>query len=132
MRFFCSEPDTTTIQIFTDVPPGLHQLVAATSKSELVVLNASTGTKVRQVSCPSLISHLVATSNTVISGSADGYVRLHDIRTTLKSSGGADHAAKAHQGGVQGIACSGNWVYSIGWGQRYDKHFLLCLHINYF
>lgn len=53
----------------------------------------------------------------LVSGASDGYLRLHDPRTGMTKSG-ADGSVKAHKSGIQGLQATGNFVFTIGLGER--------------
>lgn len=87
------------------------------------MLNTTTGSPIRTLSAPAELTHLHFSHSLLISGSADGYLRTHDVRTTMRRDDGAsgEHSVKAHLGGVQGLDSAGNFVYSIGWGLRQSR-----------
>lgn len=43
---------------------------------------------------------------------------------------GAEHSVRAHQGGIQGIESSGNWIYTIGWSSRFETIAFICIFIE--
>lgn len=85
----------------------------------MLFLNSMTGNVVRQVPTSSIITHLHFSSSALISGSADGYLRLYDPRTGMARSGGSEHkAVKAHQCSIQGLQTTGNYIFTIGRSER--------------
>lgn len=84
------------------------------------MLNTTLGSPIRTLPAPSQITHLHFSYSLVLSGSVDGYIRTHDVRTSMRREDGAagEHSVKAHLGGLQGLDAVGNFVYSIGWGLR--------------
>lgn len=76
-----------------------------------------TGTVVRQTPTPSLITQLQSSHTMLLSGSADGYLRTHDPRSSSTRSGEA--IVKAHSIGIQGLQTTGNFVFTIGLGERF-------------
>ncbi|TFY82963.1 hypothetical protein EWM64_g1049 [Hericium alpestre] len=96
-------------------------LAVATSSLELVLLNSSTGSVMRQAPLVSTVNHLHFSHSFLVSGSSDGFVRCHDPRTGLRREGGAESAVKAHASEIQGLQTSGNYLYTIGWGLRQSR-----------
>jgi PAB-dependent poly(A)-specific ribonuclease subunit 2 len=85
----------------------------------MIFLNSMTGNVVRKVSTSSVITHLQFSSSALISGSADGYLRLHDPRTGITHSSGSEHnLVKAHQCSIQGLQTTGNYIFTIGHSER--------------
>ena len=78
-----------------------------------------TGSVVRQSPTPSIINHVQYSHSFLLSGSSDGYVRIHDPRTGLRREEGADALIKAHASGIQGLQSSGNFAFTIGWSLRW-------------
>lgn len=72
----------------------------------------------RQASTMSMITHLQFTHSFLLSGSSDGYLYTHDPRTGLRKEDG-ESLVKAHVSGIQGLQCSGNFAFTIGWGLRW-------------
>jgi hypothetical protein len=79
-----------------------------------------TGSVVRTSPCPSVISHLQFSHSCIVSGSLDGCIRTHDPRTALIRELNTETVSKAHASGFAGIECSGNFLFTIGWGLRYS------------
>lgn len=113
----CSVKNATPLTTFCNSPGSTSTLVVGSTGGELTVLNATTGDIIRQVTSSARVTRLESSSDCVLSGSADGYVRTHDIRASLRRT---ESQVKAHQGVVQGLECNGNWVYTIGLGIRYE------------
>ena len=113
----------SSIVTFASHPNNSHTLISVTSASELLMLNTTTGNPIRTLSSPAELTHLHFSHSLLISGSADGYLRTHDVRTTMRRDDGAagEHSVKAHLGGVQGLDSAGNFIYSIGWGLRQSR-----------
>lgn len=76
---------------------------------------------VKQWPVSSLITQLVSSHTLLLSGSADGLIRTHDVRVKGRSDFSESHV-KAHLKGIQGLEVSGNLVFSIGWGVRFANH----------
>ena len=102
---------------FCNSPGSTSTLVVGSTSAELTVLNVSTGDVIRQIPSSARVTRLESSPDVVVSGSADGYIRTHDIRTPMRRT---ENQVKAHQGVVQGLECNGNWVYTIGLGIRYE------------
>ncbi|CCA66899.1 related to PAN2-component of Pab1p-stimulated poly(A) ribonuclease [Serendipita indica DSM 11827] len=85
------------------------------NKAELLVINPTNGVVSRQIQCPTQVVCLHVSPSHVLSGSSDGLLRTHDLRAPTKRNSTSEHIVKAHQGSVQAIESSGNWIYSIGW-----------------
>lgn len=66
----------------------------------------------------------------LLSGSADGYIRTHDVRIGKKGDF-SESSVKAHMKGVQGLEVSGNLVFSIGWGIRCVGIYILCISFSH-
>ncbi|KAG6878680.1 hypothetical protein C0993_011495 [Termitomyces sp. T159_Od127] len=96
-------------------------VAASTAEMDLVYINSLTGVALRQIATPSIISHLQASATVLLSGSSDGYLRTHDPRSN--SSRSAENQVKAHTGGIQGLDTTGNFVFTIGLGERKSRPF---------
>lgn len=114
---------SSMITSFSNTPSSASSLAVATAEPELVLLNTMTATPIRQSSTPSVITNLHLSHSLLVSGSADGYIRTHDMRTAMVKEEGS---APAHSSGIQGLVSSGNFVYSIGWGMRFGPHSRRC------
>ncbi|THH06212.1 hypothetical protein EW145_g4234 [Phellinidium pouzarii] len=111
-----------TATTFSNSISASPNIAVSTAVPELVLINSSTGSLVKQWSTPSLITHLVSSHTLLISGSADGYLRTHDVRIDKKGDL-SEASVKAHMQSVQGLEVSGNLVFSIGWGVRQSRPF---------
>ncbi|KDQ59577.1 hypothetical protein JAAARDRAFT_77653 [Jaapia argillacea MUCL 33604] len=121
-KWYFSSPSTITT--FSNTSSASQVFAAANSQSDLLFLNALTGNVVRQLSAPSIITHLEFSHTCLLSGSADGCVRALDPRTGLRrDDGGAESTMKAHISSIQALQASGNFVYTIGWGLRQGRPF---------
>uniref|UniRef100_A0A0W0F3U7 PAN2-PAN3 deadenylation complex catalytic subunit PAN2 n=1 Tax=Moniliophthora roreri TaxID=221103 RepID=A0A0W0F3U7_MONRR len=96
--------------------PGV---AASTVDMELIMLNAMTGTVIRQLQTPSLITNLEFSHSLLLSGAADGYLRTHDPRTGMIRNDGSESSVKAHYSSIQGLETIGNFVFTIGLSLRY-------------
>ncbi|KAG8787431.1 poly(A)-specific ribonuclease [Serendipita sp. 397] len=108
-------PATTNLSTFTQYG---NMLVAMTNKAELLTLNTTNGAVTRTIPCYPQILRLHATHSVVLSGSSDGLLRKHDLRAATKRDFGSEASIRAHQGSIQAIEASGNWIYTIGWSSR--------------
>jgi PAB-dependent poly(A)-specific ribonuclease subunit 2 len=86
---------------------------------ELAFISTMTGAVIRQVQTSSLATHLELSHTFLVSGSSDGYIRVHDPRTGMGRSGGAEDLVKAHALSIQGLQTAGNYIFTIGMGERY-------------
>jgi PAB-dependent poly(A)-specific ribonuclease subunit 2 len=84
----------------------------------MVFLNPATGTPIRKVSTTSVLTHLEHSHSMILSGSSDGFVRVHDLRTGMGRAGGAENLVKAHARSIEGLQTSGSFVFTIGMGDR--------------
>ncbi|KAF7359264.1 PAN2-PAN3 deadenylation complex catalytic subunit PAN2 [Mycena sanguinolenta] len=110
-KWFCRPPPTLTT--FSNTSMASSVLAASSTGSELLLLNSMTGAILRQVSTPSLITHLEFSHSAILSGASDGYVRTHDPRTALHRP---ESQIMAHYSGIQGLQTTGNFVFTIGLG----------------
>lgn len=94
-------------------------------------IDSMTGVYVRRVNTPSMINHLSFSHSLLVSGSLDGYVRVHDSRTGMKSDRNSSALGRAHQGSIHGLQCSGNYVFTVGFGIRFvPSQYLYSLVLN--
>ncbi|KAH9843028.1 ubiquitin carboxyl-terminal hydrolase-domain-containing protein [Rhodofomes roseus] len=91
----------------------------ATATPELMILNSHTGSVVQRSPVSSVLTHLLYPSTHLVSGSSDGFLRLHDPRNVMWHDGG--NSVRAHIGGIQGLEASGNYIYTIGLGTRQGR-----------
>ncbi|KJA18541.1 hypothetical protein HYPSUDRAFT_144864 [Hypholoma sublateritium FD-334 SS-4] len=115
-------PDTNIVT-FSNAPSSSHALAVSLTGSELALLSPVTGACTRKVSTTSLLTQLELSHSMLLSGSSDGYLRVHDIRTGMGRSGGAQNFVKAHSRSVQGLQTVGNFIFSIGMGERQTRPF---------
>ncbi|KXN85486.1 PAB-dependent poly(A)-specific ribonuclease subunit PAN2 [Leucoagaricus sp. SymC.cos] len=121
-KWFHRSPAAVTT--FSDAANSSHSLVFSTAGLEMLFLNSMTGNVVRKVPTSSVITHLQFSSSALISGSADGYIRLHDPRTGLARSSGSEHkVVKAHQSSIQGLQTTGNYIFTLGHSERQSRPF---------
>ncbi|EIN08045.1 hypothetical protein PUNSTDRAFT_70027 [Punctularia strigosozonata HHB-11173 SS5] len=114
MNKWYSRPSATALT-FSNVSTSSQALAVSTVAPELVMLNPFTGAEIRRISTSSAVTHLQFSHLHLLSGSRDGYLRAHDPRTGLrKAESGAELSVKAHAGSFQGLASSGNYIYTIG------------------
>ncbi len=109
------------ITTFSDKPTNASTIAVSTGASELIFLNAQTGSVLRRTQVPSILTHLhfTASQSYLVSGDADGWIRLHDPREATTRSHGSN-AIKAHLSGIQGIEATSTLLYTIGLGIRYE------------
>lgn len=110
-------PSSSASNVTTFTGSGSHTVATANALPELSILNSMTGSLIRQAQVPAVVTSLEFTHSMLLSGSSDGYLRIHDSRTGLIRSGGEQHV-RAHLGGVQGVQASGNFAFTIGLGER--------------
>ena len=109
------------LMTFSNTPPSSTVLAASLMSLELSFISQMTGSVVRKVPTSSLLTHLEFSHSYLLSGSPDGYIRIHDAKTGMGRSGGAENLARAHVRSVQGLQASGNYIFTIGMGERYVK-----------
>ncbi|KAI6007843.1 ubiquitin carboxyl-terminal hydrolase-domain-containing protein [Pisolithus marmoratus] len=110
---------------FTAASPSTftpNLLAAASSTPELTMLNASTGSAVRQAPVSSVITHLQFSLSNLLSASVDGYVRVHDPRSGIRRENG-EASVQAHSSGVQDLQVTGNFFFTIGRSLRRGHEF---------
>lgn len=112
----CSHPSTITS--FSDTANS-HVVAASTANMELLYINSTTGSVARQVPTPSIITHLEPSHSLLLSGSADGYLRTHDYRTSTSRSGGSEGLVRAHSNGILGLQTTGYYAFTIGLSERF-------------
>jgi len=97
-----------------------HSIAVALLDLQLEFVNSMTGKALRQVQTSSVLTHLLeASHSSLLSGSAEGYIRLHDPRTGMTKNSGAESVVKAHPGAITGLQTTGNYVFTIGMSERY-------------
>ncbi|KAF5381095.1 hypothetical protein D9615_003865 [Tricholomella constricta] len=113
---------TTNISTFSNTP-NTNVVAASTVDMELLYINSVTGTTIRHISTPSMITHIQSSPSMLLSGSLDGYLRTHDTRASSSRAGGAESLVKAHSSGFQGLETTGNFAFTIGLGERQARPF---------
>lgn len=103
--------------------PSSQPVAISLANLEMVFLSPATGALVRQVSTTSVLTQLEHSHSMLLSGSSDGFVRVHDLRTGMGRAGGAENLVKAHARSVEGLKTSGNFVFTIGMGERQSRPF---------
>lgn len=106
------------ITTFSNASSHSHFLAAATTNLELLFLNSMTGSVVRQVPTTSVLTQLQFSHSVLLSGSSDGFLRVHDPRTGMGRAGAAESVIKSHTGSIQGLQTIGNFAFTIGMGER--------------
>lgn len=118
----CTSPrhysHSSTITCFSNTTNS-HIITASTSDMELVYINSTTGSILRQVPTSSMITHLEPSYSMLLSGSVDGYLRTHDYRANTNRSGGAEGLVRAHSHGIQGLQTAGYYAFTIGLSERF-------------
>ncbi|KAF8078063.1 ubiquitin carboxyl-terminal hydrolase-domain-containing protein [Lyophyllum atratum] len=115
--FYCHPSNITN---FSNTPNS-NVVAVSTADMELQYINSMTGTTIRQTTTPSVITQLQSSHSMLLSGSVDGYLRTHDIRASSSRPGGAESLVKAHSHGIQGLEATGNFVFTIGLGERQSR-----------
>lgn len=103
---------------FSNTSHSSHFLATATTNLELLFLNSMTGGVVRQVPTTSVVTQLQFSHSMLLSGSSDGFLRVHDPRTGMGRASGAESVIKSHVGSIQGLQTIGNFAFTIGMGER--------------
>ncbi|KAF8636661.1 hypothetical protein AX17_003467 [Amanita inopinata Kibby_2008] len=117
--FYHSPAHVTT---FSDTSNASHHIAASTTNSQLVFLNSMTGKAIREVVTPSLITQLQFSRTVLLSGSCDGFLRIHDPRTGMNKTNG-ESSVRAHKSGIQSLQTAGNFIFTIGLGERQSRPF---------
>ncbi|KAF8797918.1 hypothetical protein BYT27DRAFT_7246743 [Phlegmacium glaucopus] len=118
--FFTSPTDVVT---FSNTSHTSHFLAASLVDLEMVFLSSMTGSIIRQVKTTSLLTHLELSHSMLLSGSSDGYLRVHDPRTGMGRTGTTENLVKAHSSSIEGIQTAGNFAFTIGMGERHLRPF---------
>jgi PAB-dependent poly(A)-specific ribonuclease subunit 2 len=98
--------------------PSSQPVAVSLANLEMVFLSPATGALVRTVSTTSILTQLEHSHSMLLSGSSDGFVRVHDLRTGMGRAGGAENFVKAHARSIEGLKTSGDFVFTIGMGER--------------
>lgn len=109
----------SSIAAFSNTYHAAHTIAVSLTTLELLFLNSMTGRTVRQVPTSSMLTHLLYSHSSLISGSADGYIRIHDPRTGMTRNGASESLVKAHIGAISGLQATSNFIFSIGMGERF-------------
>ncbi|GLB35065.1 putative catalytic subunit of the poly(A)-nuclease (PAN) deadenylation complex, one of two cytoplasmic mRNA deadenylases involved in mRNA turnover [Lyophyllum shimeji] len=117
-KWFFRHP--SNIATFSNTPNS-NVVAASTADMELLYINSMTGTAIRQTTMPSVITHLQSSHSFLLSGASDGYLRTHDMRASSNRPGGGESSVKAHSIGIQGLETTGNFVFTIGLGERQGR-----------
>jgi len=107
------------IVMFSNTPSSSSVLAASLLSLDLLLLSPMTGATIRQVQTSSVLTHLELSHSFLLSGSSDGYLRVHDPRTGMTRTGSTENLVKAHARSVQGLQAAGNFVFTIGMGERW-------------
>lgn len=80
---------------------------------------------------PSVVTALRGSHSSLISGAADGVLRIHDVRTsgTRVESDSSEMSVLAHVGGVLAVDIGGNNAFTIGWSLRFVAPILVACSI---
>lgn len=93
-------------------------MVASLDSLEMAFLSPVTGAPIRRVSTTSLLTHLELSHSMLVSGSSDGFIRVHDPRTGMGRANGAENFVKAHSRSIEGFETLGNFIFTTGMGER--------------
>ncbi|KDR81497.1 hypothetical protein GALMADRAFT_239478 [Galerina marginata CBS 339.88] len=115
-------PSLENIVTFSNTPPSSTFMVASLDSLEMAFLSPVSGAAMRKIPTTSILTQLELSHSMLISGSADGYLRIHDPRTGMER-GGAEIFAKAHARSIQGLETTGNFIFTIGMGERQSRPF---------
>jgi PAB-dependent poly(A)-specific ribonuclease subunit 2 len=107
---------------FEHHPTKPHTLVIAQSAPEFLLLNSTTGAVLRTMMAPSVVTALKASHSALLSGAADGVLRVHDVRTpgSRADSDPSEMSVLAHVGGILAIDIGGTTALTIGWSLRFS------------
>ncbi|KAF8969950.1 ubiquitin carboxyl-terminal hydrolase-domain-containing protein [Flammula alnicola] len=114
-------PDVNIVT-FSNTPSSSNIMAVSLANLEMAFLSPINGACIRKVPTTSVLTQLELSHSMLLSGSSDGYLRVHDPRTGMGRSGGTENFVKAHARSIQGIQTTGNFVFSIGMGERPVKH----------
>ena len=101
---------STDVVTFSNTSQTSHFLAASLVDLEMVFLNSMTGSIIRQVKTTSPLTHLELSHSMLLSGSSDGYLRVHDLRTGMGRTGATENLVKAHSSSIEGVQTAGNFV----------------------
>ncbi|KAF9483877.1 hypothetical protein BDN70DRAFT_873274 [Pholiota conissans] len=108
---------------FSNVPQSSNAMAISLASLEMDIISPMTGSSIRRVPTTAVLTQLELTHSMLLSGSSDGYLRVHDIRTSMGRPGGAQNFVKAHARSIQGLQTAGNFLFSIGMGERHSRPF---------
>lgn len=111
----------SAISTFSNVYHAGHSIAVSLLNLELAFVNSMTGKAVRQVQTSSILTHLQFSHSSLLSGSAEGFIRLHDPRTGATKNDAAESVVKAHSGAINGLQATGNYVFTIGMSERQSR-----------
>lgn len=105
---------------FEHHPTKPHTLVVAQAAPEFLLLNSTTGAVVRTMNAPSVVTAIRGSHSALLSGAADGVLRIHDVRTSgnRSDSDSSEMSVLAHVGGILAVDIGGNNAFTIGWSLR--------------
>lgn len=74
----------------------------------------------RTMSAPSVVTALRASHSALLSGAADGVLRVHDVRSPGNRSekDASEISVLAHVGGILAVDVGGTTALTIGWSLR--------------
>ncbi|KAF8889778.1 WD40-repeat-containing domain protein [Gymnopilus junonius] len=116
-------PTTGNVVTFSNTSLSSNYLVSSLDNLEMIFLSPVTGAAIRKIPTASVLTHLELSHSMLISGSMDGYLRIHDTRTGMARGGGAENVTKAHARSIQGLETAGNFIFTIGMGERQSRPF---------
>lgn len=81
------------------------------------------------MNAPTVVTALRGSHSALLSGAADGVLRVHDVRTpgTRMESDSSELSVLAHVGGILGVDIGGNSAFTIGWSLRFVRLLLSIL-----
>ncbi|OBZ75634.1 PAB-dependent poly(A)-specific ribonuclease subunit PAN2 [Grifola frondosa] len=116
-KWYCRSTDPITA--FSNPRITSSVIAAATAAPEVLMINSQTGDVLRRSPAPSVLTelHFAPSDMYFLSGSADGWLRLHDYRdgSTVSRS---PNSVKAHAGSIHGVLTTATLAYTIGLGIR--------------
>lgn len=73
------------------------------------------------MSAPSVVTALKASHSALLSGAADGVLRVHDVRSpgTRSENDSSEMSVLAHVGGILAVDVGGTTAFTIGWSLRF-------------
>lgn len=118
-------PSPENVITFSNTPSSSSFLVASLDSLEMAFLSPVTGAPIRRVSTTSLLTHLELSHSTLISGSSDGFLRVHDPRTGMGRADGAENFVKAHLRSIERLETIGNFIFTTGMGERQVNNYMM-------